>query len=401
MGSYIWSSPRSNEYLQAFMVNSHWEQFTVVSLVENHRQEGDRDFADLLNRIRTASHNEEDLNKLQNRVRPEGHHDLKGALVIASTHEVVNKNNDLRLQELNSELIIIEAINSHKNIPNYKPRLHPKKGTVADTPYLQRLCLKINARVMLTVNLDVQDSLSNGSIGTLVAAVRNTQGDVKLLMVKFDNPEAGRELRRCHPVLAKKYPGCTPLQKQLHKYSTAKRSSVKSRGASASVYQFALILAFSSTTHKIQGLTIRYPNKVAVDLRSIFRGGANQAYVMLGRVENLSQLYLIGDLPENKIKADKEALDQLGKLKSRSLNRNPPVWEQEFGDSIKVAYLNIHSLRDKLEDIIADPFFAFGDLLIFGETWLEQDDELNLEAVLPNNYNKESLLKRVQSYFEQ
>ena len=115
---------------------------------------------------------------------------------------------------------------------------------------------------------------------------------------------------------------------------------------------------------------------------------------MLGRVENLSQLYLIGDLPENKIKADKEALDQLGKLKSRSLNRNPPVWEQEFGDSIKVAYLNIHSLRDKLEDIIADPFFAFGDLLIFGETWLEQDDELNLEAVLPNNYNKESFYLR-------
>ena len=49
MGRYIWSTPRSEEYLQAFMVSSHWEQFDVVSLVENHRQENDRDFADILN----------------------------------------------------------------------------------------------------------------------------------------------------------------------------------------------------------------------------------------------------------------------------------------------------------------------------------------------------------------
>ena len=49
---------------------------------------------------------------------------------------------------------------------------------------------------MLTINLDVTDILCNGSIGTLRAAVRNTQGEIKIVMVKFDNPEAGRELRR-------------------------------------------------------------------------------------------------------------------------------------------------------------------------------------------------------------
>ena len=196
-------------------------------------------------------------------------------MVIASTHDVVNKHNDQRLNELNSELIVVEAINSHQNIPNFKPKIHPKKKTVAETPYLQRLCLKINARVMLTVNLDISDKLSNGSIGTLIAAVRNAQGEVKLLMVKFDNPEAGQELRRCHPHLTRKFPGCTPLTKQLHKYTTAKKASINS--SSASVYQFALVLSFSSTTHKCQGKTVKNPMKVAVDLRSIFRGGANQA----------------------------------------------------------------------------------------------------------------------------
>ena len=118
---------------------------------------------------------------------------------------------------------------------------------------------------MLTINQDVKDGLSNGSIGTLIAAIKDINGEVRLLMVRFDNEEAGSELRRCHPLLTKKYPGCTPIKKQLHKYSTAKKSSVRSN--LASVYQFAIILAFSSTTHKIQGRTIKSPQKVAVDLR--------------------------------------------------------------------------------------------------------------------------------------
>ena len=87
LGRSIWSTPRSEEYLQAFLVNSHWEQFTVVSLEENHRQDEDPQFADLLNRVRVGLQNEEDLNMLQERVRAEDHPDLKGALVIASTHE--------------------------------------------------------------------------------------------------------------------------------------------------------------------------------------------------------------------------------------------------------------------------------------------------------------------------
>ena len=57
--------------------------------------------------------------------------------------------------------------------------------------------------------------------------------------------------------------------------------------------------------------------------------------------------------------------------------------------SVKVAYLNIHSLVDKLEEILDDPVFPFGDLLIFGETWLNEEDELSLQAILPT-YNKEN-----------
>ena len=297
MGRYIWCQPASREYLHAFLVQSHWDQFTVISLVENHRQQGDAAYADILNRIRVGEHTDEDLNLLQDRVRPEAHPDLKGALVIASTHMVVNKQNDLCLERLSSELLQIEAINSHNNIPDYIPKLHKKKHTVGPTPYLQTLKIKVGCRVMLTVNLDVKDCLCNGSIGTLQATIRDKKGIIKLLMVKFDDEYAGRELRRCHPQLAQSFHGCTPISKQMHKYSTS-QSNKGVKANVATVYQFPLILCFASTTHKIQGATILAPRKVAIDLTSVF--GPNQAYVMLGRIQCMEQLYLIKSLPEKK-----------------------------------------------------------------------------------------------------
>ena len=284
MGKYLWCQPASKEYLHAFLVQSHWENFTVISLVENHHQQGDADYADILNRIRIGEHTNEDMGILQERVRPEGHSDLQGAMVIASTHIVVNKHNNLCLERLPTELVVIEAINNHNNIPGYMPKIHKKKLTVGPTPYLQTLKIKVGSRVMLTVNMDVKDGLCNGAIGTLHEIIKDKNDTTRFLMVKFDSEEAGAELRRCHPQLTQAFPGCTPISKQIHKYSTS-QSSKGAKANVATVYQFPLILCFASTTHKIQGSTIKAPKKVAVDLSSVF--GPNQAYVMLGRVQNI------------------------------------------------------------------------------------------------------------------
>ena len=64
-GRYIWCQPQSNEYLQAYLIQSHWEQFTVISLVENHRQQGDVEYANILNRIRVGEQTNEDIDILQ------------------------------------------------------------------------------------------------------------------------------------------------------------------------------------------------------------------------------------------------------------------------------------------------------------------------------------------------
>ena len=68
MGKYIWCKPNSLQYLQSFLVQPHGEQFTVISLVENHRQQGDREYANILNRIRIGEPREEDIKILEERV---------------------------------------------------------------------------------------------------------------------------------------------------------------------------------------------------------------------------------------------------------------------------------------------------------------------------------------------
>ena len=96
---------------------------------------------------------------------------------------------------------------------------------------------------------------------------------------------------------------------------------------------------------------------------------------MFGRVENLDQLFIIDTLPDNKIYCDQDAKDQLDIMRARSENRNPPVWKRRLEDSLKISYLNINSLRAKMDEVKADPNFSFADIIIFGETWLEESTE--------------------------
>ena len=67
---------------------------------------------------------------LKTRVRPQGHTDLIGAIYISCTNKTVNRMNDIRLNELQSELIEIEARNMHPTIRDFKSKLQQYKGIV-------------------------------------------------------------------------------------------------------------------------------------------------------------------------------------------------------------------------------------------------------------------------------
>ena len=158
----------------------------------------------------------------------------------------------------------------------------------------------------------------------------------------------------------------------MFKYSLAKVA--KKVSSTATVVQFPLSLCFAATAHRFQGGTIRKPNKLAADFRTVFE--AAQAYVMLSRVETLSQLFIINSVPESKFYASSKALLELKRLETLSLNKNPAAWEKQHEWCLRIASLNCHSLGDKLKEIRRDDTLLVADIICLTETWLLSDEEM-------------------------
>ena len=167
----------------------------MLILTENHRQGNDKIYADLLNRVRVGEQTEEDLGLLRTKIRKKNHPDLKGALYIACKKEVVNGHNEMCLNNIQGKLFEVKAKHFTKLQQNFKPYIK-RDGTISDTQFPDVLKLKIGARVMLIYNVDVSDLLCNGALGILIGIEQSKNGNVEKVIVKFDNPKAGKESRK-------------------------------------------------------------------------------------------------------------------------------------------------------------------------------------------------------------
>jgi ATP-dependent DNA helicase PIF1 len=119
----------------------------------------------------------------------------------------------------------------------------------------KKLYVKVGARVMLTVNINIPLGLVNGSMGKVIDI---SGAGIKVL---FDNG----------------------LESWLNPQTVA---SVKLRGnVVAERVQYPLRLAWAISIHKSQGMTIE---KLRVNMEGIFEAG--QAYVALSRAKSIEGL---------------------------------------------------------------------------------------------------------------
>ena len=120
---------------------------------------------------------------------------------------------------------------------------------------------------------------------------------------------------------------------------------------------------------------MKSPQKVVIDLRSVFDPA--QAYVMASRVQELEQLYILEEVPEDKIYTSNMAMVELDRLISVSMNSNPTNWERTDDErTIKVCYLNCRSLKGKFQNIECDKSLLESDVIILLETWLEESSDI-------------------------
>lgn len=90
------------------------------------------------------------------------------------------------------------------------------------------------------------------------------------------------------------------------------------------------------------------------------------AHVMMGRVQDLENLYIVGDFDERKIRCNKKALEEALRIQKISL-----TWKNRDVCFLSIASMNIQSLPKHFKDLQADYKMLQKDVICLQETWLE------------------------------
>ena len=114
--------------------------------------------------------------------------------------------------------------------------------------------MKDNCRVMLTTNIDINDRLINGQMGTIKKiATYQTTSKPSVIYVKFDDLQAGiKTIQKCTDNYAREH-SVVPIQRVL---ARIKLRPGKSSSPEIQRLQFPITLAWACTVHKVQGLTV-------------------------------------------------------------------------------------------------------------------------------------------------
>ncbi len=222
----------------------------------------------------------------------------------------------------------------------------------------------------LTYNVNTIDKLTKGTTGTVVDFVGSP---VTMVLIQFDDNDAGIETRNHYQRLANKFPDCTPIKQVSFEFSLGKIR--KGHTAKAKIIQFPLTLAWSITAHKCQGQTIKRPNCLVTDLSTVFTSG--QTYVILGRVQDITQLY-ISSFPEKCIKISEKAYLEAENIHVEALQYRESL--KICNANLRIATLNMRSIQKHLTDILRDHHLLESDILCFSDTYVLPE----MQVQIPN-----------------
>ena len=105
------------------------------------------------------------------------------------------EHDETQLNTLDTQIILIDTIDEiHKDIVLSQSQTYTiKQRKMSETGNFEsQLKLKVGVQVMLTSNLDIDNTLVNGLVGT-VKQVKYKTNEVSVVYVKFNNNNAGSE----------------------------------------------------------------------------------------------------------------------------------------------------------------------------------------------------------------
>jgi len=244
----------------------------------------DEVYAKLLERVRTASHTQEDVDLLYSRKKAydeqkdrwekcepgDKDEDILPTFMFSKKASVEEKNNIEMEKNPNKLLTFMPLFQQVKHTNEVRKKIEKEQDNPDNI-----LFLKVGSQVMLNVNIDVEDGLVNGSRGVIT----KYDEDASLIYVKFlDNRE---------------------LSFTRYDYAYEEDGKVLYH-----MQQYPFMLAYALSIHKTQGSTLDY---AIIDLGySVFED--SMSYVALSRVRNIQGLFLKAFQP-SRITCNKYALE--------------------------------------------------------------------------------------------
>jgi ATP-dependent DNA helicase PIF1 len=240
------------------------KDFQIIELKQNYRQQADRQFQELLGRMRINDLTNDDNILLESKENKEVNPDI---IRIFCVNSKVSKYNTEKFNLLPGNIVSYTAKfsgSSKETVANMKKQFIAKDAEI--------LKLKIGVRVMLIWNVDISLGLVNGSTGTVISCERTA------VLVDFDL--AGRHLisKQCWTI-------------------TDDSNKVLSK-----TEQIPLIISYALSVHKCQGITL---DSAVIDLSSAFCN--HQIYVALSRVKSLDGITLV-NYNKNKVKVNQKII---------------------------------------------------------------------------------------------
>ena len=338
-----WIFENSKDGYTALATNLWQQYFQMFELSEVMRQREDKDFAEILNRIREGKHTEADIAVLKKRIlnlSPQ-HPDypINSTHLFSTNMAVDQHNHDIFLKSTN-EKVKIKAIDIVLGDLSDELKERLKKQIPNDpskTMGLYSVCSILkDAKYDLTTNVSVVDGMTNGAECIIKKVDYRVPGSTRpsIIWVLFQEEHIGKDYRKefSHvynqsidrlwiPILE------VTRQFRRHQMQVLRR-------------QFPLRPSAAKTIHRCQGDTL---DEAVVDLPSSKR--EHMHYVALSRLRSISGLHIL-NINENKITVSKKVQEEMTRLRQKArLNSHIPFLYKDTSESFKILFQNVRSLH--------------------------------------------------------
>ena len=281
------------------------EKIRILELTEVKGKGGNFQFISLLNKITEGEIDDHVEDTLKPRFLKKQSFSQHVVHVFAE-NKPAKEHNETQLNTLDTQLILIDPADKiPKDIVLSQSQIDAiKQRKMSETGNLEsQLKLKIGAQTTLTSNLDIDDRLFNGLVGT-VKQIKYKNNEVSVVYLNFNDNNSGRKAMQ-RDVTARRLKW-VPIKKPQALFGLRKNK----QQPSVKRIQFPFTLSWAGTVHKIQGLSLA-EGVESFDLEKQKSFSQGQIYVALSRISSMNKTYLIGSYNKTVLKVNRRLKDTL------------------------------------------------------------------------------------------